>query len=521
MFSKFSWSIEDGSQDSRSSSSSSASDCWAILGGNSSGREDLLKVLLGECRCDPSDSIRYPIIEDLNKNLKNQLNPITPKSFFKLVQFKSRLENQTLNQSFKDYTTRYYGLRPENQITLREFLKSDSDQVLSHDRISEVSHQLKLHQFIDLPLITLSNGQSRRASIAHALLSGQDSQNPHALILEEPYTGLDENSRKEINTLLEGLHKVKSPRIILFLRPQDPIPNYVTHLLALSNQSSSSSSHRIIAQGKLADLAKSLPKIIPDSTKPKLTVKKNSPIVFGKELVRMKDVNVQYGNRSVLRNINWTIREGERWALSGPNGSGKSTLLSLILGDHPRSFTEDLHLFGRPRVGQATSQNLPLDNLVQSNIGHVSPEIFHAFPRQSGPTSLTSLDCIITGFESVFSYRSINSSQSNRLKNLLNDFDHPKLLNQEFLNKPFIELSHGEQSLILFLRSLIKEPLLMILDEPFVGMDDESLKRSQDYLNMKLKKGQSLILVSHQFELELPECIDRFVKLRDGEMEFM
>ncbi|EGF96933.1 uncharacterized protein MELLADRAFT_114729, partial [Melampsora larici-populina 98AG31] len=194
--------------------------------------------------------------------------------------------------------------------------------------------------------------------------------------------------------------------------------------------------------------------------------------------------------------------------------SGKSTLLSLILGDHPRSFTEDLHLFGRPRAGQATSQ-------IQSNIGHVSPEIFHAFPRQTGPSSLTALDCIITGFESVFSYRSIDSTQSTRLDELLKEFDYPELLNPSFLNKPFNELSNGEQSLILLLRSLINEPSLLILDEPFAGMDDESLQKSKDYLNFKLKDWQSLIFVSHQFGVELPECIDQFVTLEDGEMKFM
>lgn len=437
---------------------------------------------------------------------------MTPKSFFKLVQFKSRLENQTSNQSFKDYTARYYGLRPENQITLREFLKSDLDQVLSDDRISEVCRQLKLERFIDLPLITFSNGQSRRASIAYALLVGNNGHNPHALILEEPYTGLDESSRKEINNLLKELHELRSPRIILFLRPQDPIPNYVTHLLALSNHSSSS--RRIIAQGKVSDVSKSLPKHIPDSTIPKLPVKKSPSVCSGKELVKMKNVNIQYGNRSVLRDINWTIKEGDRWALSGPNGSGKSTLLSLILGDHPRSFTEDLQLFGRPRVGQATSQ-------IQSNIGHVSPEIFHAFPRQSGPTSLTALDCIITGFESVFSYRSVNSVQSTRLEGLLEEFNYPELFNPSFLNKPFNELSNGEQSLILLLRSLINEPLLLILDEPFAGMDDKSLQKSKDFLSCKLKDWQSLVFVSHNFGAELPDCIDQFVALKDGQMKFM
>lgn len=152
-------------------------------------------------------------------------------------------------------------------------------------------------------------------------------------------------------------------------------------------------------------------------------------------------------------------------------------------------------------------------NLVQSYIGYVSPEIFNSFPRSQSSNALTALDTIITGFESVYSYRSIsNLSQSNHLKNLLQSINHPKLLTSKFLNLPFAQLSIGQQSLMLILRALIKEPELIILDEPFLGLDELSLNLVLNYLNFNLKPHQALIIVSHQ-DQELPICINQTFQL--------
>ncbi|HZL68437.1 MAG TPA: ATP-binding cassette domain-containing protein, partial [Candidatus Limnocylindrales bacterium] len=60
----------------------------------------------------------------------------------------------------------------------------------------------------------------------------------------------------------------------------------------------------------------------------------------------MRHITVRYGNAVILQGIDWTVRAGESWALLGPNGSGKTTLLSLILGDNPQVYTNDVTVFG-------------------------------------------------------------------------------------------------------------------------------------------------------------------------------
>ncbi|KAG0152026.1 hypothetical protein CROQUDRAFT_650626 [Cronartium quercuum f. sp. fusiforme G11] len=472
-------------------------------------------MILGQSRVDPTGSIRYPLIDHLNSisaTFPNQpTTSISLQNFFKLVRFNSRLEIQGSNNGFTDYTARYHGIRPEDRRTLRDLLWSGRLGVLSEKRISEIAGQLDLHQFIDLPLITLSNGQCRRASIAQALLSGEGATCPQVLILEEPYTGLDEGSRKDISALLKTLHNSRRPRIILVLRPQDPIASFVTHALVLSQSRTDPPSKRIRAQGEVAQISKVSCPTSTTTVFPKpLRNTHRSNVNQGKDLVRLRNINIRYETRSVWSKVNWTIQEGDRWMLSGPNGSGKSTLLSLVLGDHPRSFTEDIELFGRPRVGQATSQ-------IQSAIGHVSPEIFNSFPRKHGESALTVLDVIVTGFESVFSYRPLsNPRQEALLKRLLQEFDHSTLLTQNFLVRNFAELSAGEQSLVLLLRALVKEPSLVIADEPFAGMDQQTLQKSRDFLTHRLRRHQALVIVSHYTD-ELPSCVNKRLHLQDGQ----
>lgn len=152
---------------------------------------------------------------------------------------------------------------------------------------------------------------------------------------------------------------------------------------------------------------------------------------------------------------------------------------------------------------------------MHSQIGHVSPEIFNAFPRRLGPSGLTALDSIVTGFHSIYSYRPIEPDQRAALDALLDDFDHPSVLTPDFLSRPFAELSPGEQSLVLLLRALVNRPALVVLDEPFAGMDQETLQKARAFLDTKLGDDQALIVISH-YEEELPTTIDRRIRMEDG-----
>src|SRR5690606_19445465 len=92
-------------------------------------------------------------------------------------------------------------------------------------------------------------------------------------------------------------------------------------------------------------------------------------------IVDMKNVTIAYGDKTILDRVNWTVMPAEAWALRGHNGAGKSTLLSLINGDNPQAYRNEITLFGRRRgTGESIWD-------IKRNIGYVSPELHQYFPK--------------------------------------------------------------------------------------------------------------------------------------------
>ncbi|GAA5978463.1 hypothetical protein JCM11641_007954 [Rhodosporidiobolus odoratus] len=496
-------------------------DCWAILSPTSSSptKLALLSAIQHQARFHPTSAALHPVLSvlaDIDRSLEEG-GPRRPtvEDILQFVSFKTRLG---AGGAFDDYTARYYSIREEDKLTVRQHLRFTSGQ--EDGAIEKAAKDLRMESFLDLPLITLSSGQTRRARVLKSLLA-----RPELLILEEPLTGLDVSSRALLVDLLTALHASRSPRVLLVLRPQDELPPFVTHIALVDAKQPGSLTlgpkEQVLGTPEAQALleAGQAQRAATKSRKERRIQEAKEHEKEGegrKAVIELKKINVSYGRpsegqeeRKILRDVDWTVRAGERWVLAGHNGSGKSTLLSLILGDHPRSFTEDIHLFGKPRDKQATAT-------LQSNIGHVSPEIFNAFPRKYGTDALTAYDAIVTGFESVFSYRKPTAEQAASISSLLASFDHP-LLTPTFLDRPFSELTPGEQSLILLLRALVKRPPLLVLDEPFSGMDKQTIEKVRRFVDDELEPHQAVILVSH-FEEELPESCGRRLELENGEV---
>ncbi|GAA6001717.1 hypothetical protein JCM10207_002281 [Rhodosporidiobolus poonsookiae] len=498
------------------------SDCWAVLSPSSSSptKKALLSTIQHHARFHPTSSASHPILASLPdiQRSAEEGGPRAPtvEDILQFVSFKTRLGP---SGAFDDYTARYYSIRDEDKLTVRDHLQSATGQ--PNEVIEQSAKDLQMESFLDLPLITLSNGQTRRARILKALLA-----KPELLILEEPFTGLDVSSRALLVQLLTTLHSSRSPRVLFVLRPQDELPAFVTHIalvdatkpgeLTLGTKDevlATSAAKALLAAGEAERAALKERKERRRQDAEAASEKADQEGRERKAVVRLRDVSVTYGRkgeeseRRVLKNVDWTINEGDRWVLSGHNGSGKSTLLSIVLGDHPRSFADGVDLFGKPRDKQATAT-------LQLNIGHVSPEIFNAFPRRYGPQALTAYEAIVTGFESVFSYRKASPEQAAAVSTVLSALDHP-LLTPSFLERPFASLTPGEQSLILLLRALVKRPPLLVLDEPFSGMDKTTVERVQRFLDNELEPHQAVILITH-FEEEVPESVGRSLKLENG-----
>ena len=212
----------------------------------------------------------------------------------------------------------------------------------------------------------------------------------------------------------------------------------------------------------------------------------------------MRDVTVRYGGATIFQNINWAIRAGESWALLGPNGSGKTTLLSLILGDHPQAYSNDITVFGQ-KIGSGISV---WD--VKQKIGWVSPELHLHFQD-----SFTCLETVESGFhDTIGLYQEVTSAQRREALRWLRRFGL-----ETSADSPLYELSAGLQRTVLLARALVKRPALLILDEPCQGLDSAHRSLFLRTLDRLIRTGkETAIYVTHQ-EQEIPSSIQRVLRL--------
>jgi molybdate transport system ATP-binding protein len=216
-------------------------------------------------------------------------------------------------------------------------------------------------------------------------------------------------------------------------------------------------------------------------------------------IIEMHGVNVRYGDRPILRDVSWTVRAGERWAVLGPNGSGKSILLSLICGDHPQAYSNEIRLFGRPRgTGESIWE-------IKRHLGLVSPELHLYFSEP-----LTAAQTAATGFFDVVTYRPTTQEQDRTVFQLFEQFEIAALA-----ERPFAHLSTGEQRLVLLIRALVKDPPLLVLDEPFQALDGGLMSKARHWLDDHLSPDQTLVFVSH-YRKEIPQTVHRFLHLDSG-----
>ena len=209
-------------------------------------------------------------------------------------------------------------------------------------------------------------------------------------------------------------------------------------------------------------------------------------------VVEMHNVSIRYGERTILRDLDWTILNGERWALSGQNGSGKSTLLSLICADNPQSYACDITLFDRPRGSGETIWD------IKRHIGYVSPEMHRSYKR-----NLPAIRIVASGLmDSIGLYAVPNEQDYDKCRFWLDIFGVGELA-----ERPFLQLSSGEQRLILLARAFVKDPQLLILDEPLHGLDLWNRRLAKDVIETFCQRqGKTLIMVTH-YQTELPNNI--------------
>ena len=217
------------------------------------------------------------------------------------------------------------------------------------------------------------------------------------------------------------------------------------------------------------------------------------------EIIHFNKVTIRYGARTILKDLDWTVRQGEHWALSGDNGSGKSTLLSLVCADNPQAYACDISLFGHKRGSGESIWD------IKRHIGYVSPEMHRSYKQ-----NIPAIQIVASGLKDTIGlYVRPNEAEREQCHKWLKVFGIGHLADRKFM-----EMSSGEQRLVLLARAFVKEPDLLILDEPLHGLDDENRLMVKEIVDKYCEdSSRTLIYVTH-YQEELPHCIDHSIFLK-------
>ena len=346
-------------------------------------------------------------------------------------------------------------------------------------------------------VVQLSSGESRKLLLAQAIM-----QSPKLLILDDPFGGLDSQSRETLGSAIDGIFAEGSMRILLVTAREDEIPSGITHVLRVADrQILGKGSRQAVLQADTDWQTPGARGTGPERVKLEFPVPAGRASAAGQLLVEMTDVDVSYGDVRILQGVNWTMKQGENWAILGPNGAGKTTLLSLILADNPQSYANDITLFGRRRGSGDSIWE------VKEKIGWVSPElrVFY-FP------AATCLTVVCSGFfDSVGLYRKCSDDQADVALRWMRALGIAELADHRFG-----AVSVGEQRLVLLTRALVKNPLLLVLDEPCQGLDAHNRGLILELLDQLCQQLQvNMVFVTHHPD-EMPRAITHLLKLEDG-----
>lgn len=446
----------------------------AIVGPNASGKSLLVDTLLG----------KYPLKEG---TLEYDFSPSVTNTAYDNIKYIAFRDTYGAADANYYYQQRWNAHDQDDALVVKDGLGEVSDTQLR----DEVFELFAIEPMLDKKLILLSSGELRKFQLTKTLLT-----NPRVLVMDNPFIGLDAKTRDLLHDVLQRLTSKSSLQIILVLSMFDDIPDFITHVLSIKNRTC----------GKKVTREEYFNEYKP-STTPVLSEEKKQGIVdlgYGdnlfdsEEVVKLNKVSIRYGDRTILKELDWSILRGQKWALSGENGAGKSTLLSLVCADNPQSYACDISLFGRKRgSGESIWE-------IKKHIGYVSPEMHRAYLK-----NLPTIDIVASGLhDSIGLYKKPRPEQMSICEWWMDVFGILDLK-----DRPFLQISSGEQRLVLLARAFVKDPELLILDEPLHGLDTFNRRRVKAIVEaFSERKDKTIIYVTH-YENELPKTIDQRITL--------
>lgn len=412
--------------------------------------------------------------DDNNQNL-------SPKVL--LVEQRYSLKNRgNLSAGFY-YQQRFNSMDVEDCYSVREELQQLSDDTA---KIEFLLTELNMQGRRDAPVIQLSSGEHKRFQLIKAFLKPTQ-----VMVLDEPFIGLDVQSREKLYQIIDE-KAAEGTTFIIISGSHHRFPDSITHVLELGKEKN----YQFVPK----DIFKpsyQRENLLIDILKIPFQERKDQ---FDNAIKMVKTI-VKYGEKTILNNINWTVKRGEKWLVQGHNGAGKSTLLSLITGDNPQAYANEIYLFDKRRGRGESIWD------IKKPIGFVSPEIFAYYDK-----NISVHDTVACGlFDTMGLYKKLSEEQETIVRQWLQVFNIEDVKAQK-LNT----LSSGQQRLVLLANALVKNPSVLLLDEPCQGLDEQQTNEFVEMIDELCTRIDTTLLYISHYENEIPQCIDHILHLDHG-----
>lgn len=442
---------------------------WAIIGGNSAGKTTIAHLLTDQLRPQAGQLRRHKKLAE-GHNIAH-------------VSFELQRQLMVHDKRFDDSEVREDAF--DAGTTVRMAILQNQPE---NSEFSSLTRQCGVDAILDRGIRFISTGESRKTLIARALY-----QHPALLIIDNPYEGMDRQSQWDFRQLIEQLLVSDLP-IVLLLQQLEDLPDQVDHILWLEQGHVKACGQRdaVLKQLHQQPTSQQQTMTLPPPLNRDYEVNQELP------LLALHKVNVSYGDKKILHDINWTMHYGQHCCISGPNGAGKSTLLSLLCGDNQKAYGQDISLFGQRRGSGESIWD------IKQKFGVVSTAIQLNHIQRMGVAEVVASGL----YDSVGLYQQCSSKERAIALQWL------QLIGlQDIARQHFKQLSFGQQRLALLARAMVKCPLVLILDEPCIGLDSEHRQKILYLIDQIANRGDCHILYVSHSSGEMPTCINQKLSL--------
>ncbi len=475
---------------------------WAIVGPNGSGKTTLVQTIAGLLPAVGGNISFHPAG-------KGDGNPIPTREdigFVSADMHRRVFEREALVEEIRHFTG-----DDEKVLTVLDFILDRSEHAENPSCVNltvmqTLASHLGLTGLFHKRVGTLTTGEISKTLILKALL-----HEPQLLVMDEPFNGLDRRSRDMVADFIGSLIRNGLQVIIITHRLDEIIPE-ISHVLLMTAEGvqKMGPKNEVLNSAVLQQVyridhdplnpASRLSGLPPDQTLPSKWGHVNH-MEGGTRLVEMVDVKVQYDQNIVLKNVHWTIREGENWMVYGPDGAGKTCLLKLITGDNLQAYANNILLFGQKKGSGESIWD------IKQKIGWISSDL-----RSKYPANIKGAEVVYSGFfDSVGLFRTATATQREQADQWLS-----ALGIEHLAPEAYGALSHGQKQMLLIARAIVKSPTLLLLDEPWEGLDFANHRKVSEIIEYIGHHHLSTVVCTTSNEGDILPCITHQLQLKGG-----